>query len=434
SPFERHAQQQRIHNLLPISLQEVLLLIITMTQPLATDFIGRFNALMTSLRQNCSKMLSKTKIEKYAPYVVWVFFAYFCRYYAIEILNGGNNWKTGDWLINYSAGIVRRGLIGTFLLKVSDFGLPLLWVTYVTQVAIYALIFGLVLKLYYRKKRSLFWLLILFSPAFLLFPFYDTQGGFRKEIIVFLIFAFFCLIYANKNVTPFKLTFISLAYSLGALSHELTVFTLPFFFYLIYVSTKDGLITNRTAIAYSSILATASSVILIFAFFYKGNEALAQAICQSLTTRNLDPNICKGSIDWLSEDTGTALRRVLSLLDYRSLFTPVFLWLALLPLSFTTWWNKEREILFVASIATIFPLFLLAIDWGRWVHVIIFMFFCLALASEVNIKYRYRRIFIVAGLIYLTTWSIPHCCVGGYDTGFLSFLKRALKWLMENLG
>jgi hypothetical protein len=379
-------------------------------------------------------MLHKTKIEKYAPYGVWAFFTFFCFRYAIEIWNGGNGWKTGDWLINYSAGFVRRGLTGSFFLTVSDFGLPLLWLTYATQIAIYALIFGLVLKLYHRTKRSLFWLLILFSPAFLLFSFYDIQGGFRKEILVFAVFAFFCLIYAKKNVTPFKLTFISVAYSIAALSHELTVFTLPFFLYLIYVSAKEGIISRRSAVVYALTLAITSSVVLLFASFNKGNEVLAQAICQSLIARNLDPNICNGAISWLSEDTGYAQSRVLNGLGYKSIFTPVLLGLALLPLSFTTWWNKERTILLAASLATIFPLFLVAIDWGRWVYIIVFMFFCLALASEVAIKHAYRRIFVVAGLIYLTTWSVPHCCVGGYGTGFLGVAKNHSVWILKKIG
>lgn len=379
-------------------------------------------------------MLEKTKIEKYAPYGVWAFFTYFCFRYAIEIWHGGNGWKTGDWLINYSAGFVRRGLTGSFFLTVSDFGLPLLWLTYATQISIYALIITTVLTLYQRTKRSLFWLLILFSPAFLLFSFYDIQGGFRKEILVFAVFAFFCLMYANKSVTPLKLALISVAYSIAALSHELTVFTLPFFFYLTYASAKESLISRRTAIVYGLILATSSAVILLLASLNKGNESLAQAICQSLIDRSLDPNICQGAISALSADTGSAQRGVFNGLGYKSIFTPVLLGLALVPLSFTTWWNKERIILLAASLAIIIPLFVVAVDWGRWIYIVIFMFFCLALASEVNIKHAYRRIFVVVGLIYLTTWSIPHCCIGGYGTGFVGMAKNHSVWILKKIG
>lgn len=30
--------------------------------------------------------------------------------YFFEVSHGGNTWKTGDWLINYSSGFIRRGL------------------------------------------------------------------------------------------------------------------------------------------------------------------------------------------------------------------------------------------------------------------------------------------------------------------------------------
>ena len=150
-------------------------------------------------------MLEKKTIEKYAPYGVWAFFAYFCFRYAIEIANGGNGWKTGDWLINYSAGPVRRGLTGTIFLGISELGIPLLWLTYAAQVAIYAVIFALVLKLYKHTERSIFWLLILFSPAFLLFSFYDIQGGFRKEIIVFSVLLSFVFSMPAKQLHSLNL-------------------------------------------------------------------------------------------------------------------------------------------------------------------------------------------------------------------------------------
>lgn len=114
-------------------------------------------------------MLNKSTLERYAPHGIWIFFIFFCIHYAIEIAKGGSDWKTGDWLINYSEGPIRRGFTGTLLLLISDSGIPLLWLTYVFQVLIYVAIFIFILKLYRRTERSLFWLLILYSPAFTFF-------------------------------------------------------------------------------------------------------------------------------------------------------------------------------------------------------------------------------------------------------------------------
>ena len=364
-------------------------------------------------------------VAKYAPYGIWLFFALFCFRYAIEIFNGGSGWKTGDWLINYSAGPIRRGLTGTILLTASDFGLPLLWATYFFQVAIYAAIFLAVLKLYKRTERSLFWLLILYSPAFLLFSFYDIQGGFRKEILVFAIFAYFCLAYANRTLTHTTLLFVSLVYVFAGLSHELTVFTLPFFLYLLYISTEKGLVKKSVAIGYGAGLTVISAAILLLATLYKGDTFTVNVICQSLTNRGLDPKICSGAISWLDKDAKYAMSRVSSsLINSKFVFTHFFLFmLSMLPLFFTTWWKKRTYVLFAVSTAAIFPLFLVAIDWGRWVYILSFMLLCLALTENLIIKFPYKKIFVIAGMIYLIKWSIPNCCNSSLGKGFVGMIK-----------
>ena len=366
-------------------------------------------------------MIKKTTIEKYAPYCIWVFFMYFCFLYAKEITDGGNEWKTGDWLINYSGGPIRRGLAGAFLLNISDLGFPLLWATYTAQVAIYTTIFILTLKLYKYKDRSLFWLLILFSPAFLLFPFYDIQGGFRKEVIVFVALVFFSLFYAQKKINQPRLIFISAIYIFAALSHELTVFTLPFFIYVIYISSRDGLITQKIASVYGIFLTSTSLAALLFSSIFKGNTVAVDAICLSLMSRNLDQNICNGAIALLGDDAQTAYNRVQEKLSYKSISTLVIFFLSILPVFFTTWWRKQALIFLIISLTAISPLFIFAIDWGRWVYILSFMIYCLVLAEDVDVKFQYKSVFLWLGLMYLTTWSIRHCCVGGIGIGLVFF-------------
>lgn len=377
-------------------------------------------------RERFCGMIRKKTIHDCLPYGVWAFFAVFCLRYAMEIKAGGNGWKTGDWLINYSAGPVRWGLTGALLLHVSDLGIPLLWAAYFFQVAIYATVFVLVLKLYKHVERGPFWLLILFSPAFLLFPFYDTQGGFRKEIIVFAAFAFLCVLHAHRTLTHSKLISASIMYGFAAFSHELAVFTLPFFIYLIYISSKNGIITPEKAATYSLLFTAISASALLFAFLFKGDATLADSVCSSLTGRGLDPNICNGAINWLGEDARNARGRVLDSFGYKSIYTPFLLVLSLLPLFFTTWWRKETGLLLVVSMAAITPLFLVAVDWGRWVYISAFMLLCLALAEKVSVKLPRKNVFFILGIIYLTTWSIPYCCVGGIGKGFVGVVHELL--------
>lgn len=351
-------------------------------------------------------------IEKYSRNGIWPFFAYFVYHYAGEIKNGGNAWKTGDWLINYSAGPIRRGLMGEFVFFLSSDIFPLLWLTYAIQVAIYLAIFLMVLALYKSRDRGLFWNLILFSPAFLLFPFYDIQGGFRKEIIIFAVFLFFCLIYSKNNITKSKIVFIIISYAISALSHELTALTLPFFLYALYISSNKGCVTSRAAIIYSIILITISAAVLVFASLYKGDATSSDKICLSLTNKELNKTICDGAISWLKEDSKAATDRIKNSISIKSLWTPALFILSVAPLFFTTWIKKESILLVIIGLVAISPLFFVAIDYGRWIHILIFMIFCLALSEDVRVKFPRKNVLIFIGIIYLTTWSVPHCCMG----------------------
>lgn len=364
-------------------------------------------------------------LEKYAPYGIWPFFAYFIFRYTVVIKNGGNSWATGDWLINYSAGPIRRGLTGEFIFILSSDLFSLLWLAYAIQIAIYFAIFLIVFALYKAQDRTPFWLLILFSPAFLLFPFYDIQGGFRKEIMIFAVFSLFCLFYSKNNITSFKISIISVAYTVSALSHELNSLTWPFFIYILYLSSKKGLITPRTAIIFSVTLIAISAATLLFASLHKGDAASVDKICLSLTGKNLHKSICDGAISWLKEDAQKATDIVKNSISEKSLWTPTLFFLAIAPLFFTTWIRKESILLIIISSITISPLFFVAIDYGRWIYILVFFIFCLALSEDIRVRFSHNKAFFFLGFMYLATWSIPHCCMGrDVGAGLIGHLLR----------
>lgn len=364
-------------------------------------------------------------VENYSPYGIWPFFAYFIFHYTIVIKNGGDGWTTGDWLINYSAGPIRRGLMGEIILLLSSNLISLLWITYAIQVAIYFAIFLIVLTLYKTQDRPPFWLLILFSPAFLLFPFYDIQGGFRKEIMIFAAFSLFCLFYSRNNVTNLKIFVIIIAYAISALSHELNSLTWPFFVYMLYISSKRGLVTPRALIIFSVTLIAISAAVLLFASLHKGDAASADKICLSLTKNNINESICNGAISWLKEDAKKATDIVKNSISTKSLWTPTLFFLAIAPLFFTTWIRKESILLIIIGTATVSPLFFVAIDYGRWIYILVFLIFCLALSEDVHVKFSHNKTFFFLGFMYLATWSIPHCCMGrDVGAGLIGYLLR----------
>jgi hypothetical protein len=373
-------------------------------------------------------MIKKSSLIAFLPMMVWLFFGIFSLRYGLEIFNGGNGWKTGDWLINYSDGFIRRGFLGSLVYWISGFGISLLWLVYLMQVSIYALMLSFVLKLYKSADRSLYWLLILFSPAFLLFPFYDFKGGFRKEILVLTLFAFFSLSYAQASVSIAKVTWVVVFYFLAGLSHEVTIFVLPFFLYMLWQSVETNQLEKKYGIIFSIALIGISFSILLMSYVFKGSEGSASVICNSLTERSLTPDICNGAISWLTEDSHSAFYRVIEGLGWHSLSVFQFVVLAFVPTIFTTFWNKRTLVLFVVSFVFITPLFAVAIDWGRWIYIFAFMFYCVLLSSRIVVNVPFRLSYLIAGFIYLTTWSIPHCCTGGgVGTGLMGFVARVSK-------
>ena len=75
-------------------------------------------------------------------------------------------YRIGDWLINYQAGFVRRGLIGEIIFRISSIGLSITWITLVIQSITYLALGYFTLRLYFLQKRSSAWLLFLFSPVY----------------------------------------------------------------------------------------------------------------------------------------------------------------------------------------------------------------------------------------------------------------------------
>lgn len=363
-------------------------------------------------------------ISKYGRYGFFALYILPCVYYAIDVSRGGNEWQAGDWLINYSAGAVRRGLIGTVILMISDMGFPLLWVLYSIQVIIFLLIVNNVLALYHQRARGLFWQLILFSPVFLLFSLYDRQGGFRKEIIVFAIFSCLCRFYAEKSIDLKRALYIALAYAVSALSHELTVFVLPFFLYVIFLSAREGLITFRSASMVSLVYILTSVLVLAFTLVYRGGSMVADGVCLSIVTRNLDHSLCGGAILALDQDATKISSLIIQELGFESLWVPAVLIISISPLFFTTLWGWEMALLVAVGFVTMLPLFLVGIDWGRWIYILVFMTFCVALAKVGSAKFRRRGVFILLGIAYVSTWSVRHCCVSNsVGTGLLGYLN-----------
>ena len=107
----------------------------------------------------------------------------------------------------------------------------------------------------------------------------------------------------------------------------------------------------------------------------------------------------------------------------------IFLFLVtLIPFLFDR--NFKNLIIPYAAIGISFvPLFIVAIDWGRWIFIMSVCFLSVYLLSEKKIII--NKIYYLL-IIYPVFYRIEHCCSPSFDLS-ISYILNNLNWLIFNL-
>lgn len=358
--------------------------------------------------------------------LIWLSFVVIVFHYFKEVRGGGSAWKTADWLINYEGGAVRRGLLGQLAIYVSSIGVSLKWLVFFIQSAIYFGINCLVLKIYLMREREISWYALLLSPAFLLFPAYDLQGGFRKEIIVFLSFAIIAFSFANKKLGNKSILVGYFVYLVSVFSHELSVLALPFYLYIFYRSAKVELIEPREAFGWSLLFALTAASAIIFSIVFSGGRSVADGICTSLLLHGFNGDICSGAIEWLGFDSKYGIEKVFDNFPAYIFNFPFLFALSIAPVFLLGPKNRSMTAVFIVGFISFLPLYYVAIDWGRWISIYIFFVFVSILAESVLCEIKLKPVNPWLLIIYLTTWSIPHCCSSRPGFGLISKIFKQI--------
>lgn len=340
--------------------------------------------------------------------------------YAVQVSAGGHPWKTGDWLINYSDGLIRRGLSGSVsLLVAQSLSLNVKWVTFTMQVTIFIALVYLVLKEFNKFKdypKSIF---LLLSPAFaFLFWVNDPSVAFRKEICIYLALVF-TLIAFQKRETKTSWYWASLiTFAFAGLSHESAVFFLPFFIFAIFNSYAQKNIDFFSAAKFSAPFLIICFAILIVSFFYKGSQQSMSVICESLKQYDLSDDICGGSISWLQYDAKYGFESVLKL--GHEIYINYFLLavLSMLPV-FLIRADKYFWLVAFAGAFFMLPLFFIAIDYGRFISMYYTSVVLLAVWTRPDFILKMWRTHALVGFLYSFFWALPNCCKNTPGKGIL---------------
>ena len=346
--------------------------------------------------------------------------------YFNEVFNGGNNWKTADWLVNYEQGLVRRGLFGQVVLNISDSHIWITWATFTFQILCYIFIYSYVLRIFFHLKRIREEFVLLLSPAYILFPLYDLKGGFRKEILIFAIFIYLCHSLQVGYLSTKAQIFVMFAISLSELSHEAIIFTTGFLIFLFWRMKELKTLSSLRFLIIVTYLVFSATIIGIFSAV---NSRLSPKFCALLQSEGFDKSMCTGAITALN----TKLDLKYSFSRWHE-FIPMYLALliiSLVPVAYFSKYIIQHKLKLGVSVCIVIPLFVIALDWGRWIAILIFMLFSILISdpeAKINNK---KKIPIFLWFLYLISWGVPHM---GIEVGNIGGLAQLIVHLFAVKG
>lgn len=287
-------------------------------------------------------------------------------------VRGGNGWRQGDWLINSNVSFVRRGELGSAILWMSDFfSLNPLSIVVVIQLILLILFVACLFLFVSGIDLKRYFYILLFSPSFcLIFWVGDPQGAFRKEIILYV-----AMLVIGLSIVWKRKGFLYLGVLLaivGVLGHEINFLLLPAFLFCIFCAYKSGLL-SRGDVFLVAVVACCLIIFIGIKFFVVGYDATPESVCGPLLERGLDKHLCDGAISWIGKSSAAGRISVLNMLHdarWESVVGFCFSYFVsfLFFLKFLTLFDDKKTlvVIYVGCFFMVFPLYFVAVDWGRW--------------------------------------------------------------------
>lgn len=380
--------------------------------------------------------------KKYVIPVLVIFLSVLSAGYLYNLHSfAANYWGfvIGDWFIGFQSGFVRRGLSGFMLMHVSDvFNAKPCYTLLTFQSILYLSYLSLFILLVSRKKTNPWFLIALLSPATLLFTTFDPNAAGRKEILLFFIFVIYLWCLEKDLLKSFlpKLIFF-LALLLATLFHELVFFYSPYFLLATFVYALKN---KRPFKLFNSLVMVAGPGLILIAIGLYGITIDGNTICADLKSKGLPESICSGILSWPQEYGWRDVARFARESHYGFVYGTTFL-LSMIPYillvkSFKHPALRLKKFMAAVGLLLLFssPLFLFAVDWGRWLNIhFMLLLFTSALMLEpagrdpesgedlsvlnqhvtMNskgpfIRKRKMLLYSVLWLTYIALWSMPH--------------------------
>jgi hypothetical protein len=393
----------------------------------------------TSIDLSFDRLLAKW----YLPLLVLLCLFTVTHYLRVSTLlaQGWSGWAIGDWLINYETGLTRRGLAGAIISYIARvFELQLNWIVLSIQALTLLGFVGLFINML-RAKVLIFWYVVACcSPGFfLLFTYYDGMAIGRKEVLLYLTFiSWLYVCAANTHSTVKTLTFSIIFFCL-TLAHEAFFFYAPYFCMAAWLA--DGPVNKRLPLAL--MLSSFAAVLLTF-FLFKTADPTAS--CNGLIALGALPEVCVGILSAGPPDPVLLARYYFDTFDRAALLNLFVIFaVVLLPAYLIVQSSSVKKVNKYRCLGGIFllicfsfPLFVFAIDWGRWIsmHVTLSTLMLLLilpnkaeknqLTQEQLVQHHtgltakaftllFSALFFV---LFTLTYSLGHCCARDFFRPF----------------
>ncbi len=336
-------------------------------------------------------------------------------------------WVVADWLINFGGGFVRGGAAGEIILWLSSVtGVGANFIVMAIQASLYLAFCVLFARLVSQRQITFWYFVLCLSPLFVLFNVLDLLSIGRKELLLYVLFAaWIFVLQRDRELGQAPPLLFALLLLMMCLAHEMVAFYSPYFVFaamLRYRSLAKGWDVAKI------IPIVAFACILILSL---GSGAIDQgAICARLLAAGATPEICNGILSWPVQSVSDALYVTQRLSNDATVFAFAATVLVLIVPVAAFLYVRAPELALTAVLIVLglvlltLPLFLLAINWGRWIHIhatLVILSFLLLLDTQREsaptsaVAWKPAAI---AGLVILAsnlTWRIRHCCGEGYQ-------------------
>ena len=398
--------------------------------------------------------MKNTFIQKYNIYLaVYLSFLMIMSFLFLEIKHDvGNDSTISEWLINYSGGFTKRGIIGqTSIFFSRIFNLELRDTILYFQIIVICIYF---VSIYLFLKNILIerlYLLAVFTPIFLLYPVSEIEVLARKEIFIYILFLLH--LFVLLNYSQFSYLSKLLTFTLSILIWEPIIFFLPLWILIdlsMFINKQNYKLFLKVLIPYIP-------GVLICIIYIVDPLSAEEHFKMAKVLSNEFGEICYMSCGLLlSKSTLTQqFTGNFHAYSFINIFRYVFIIIiGFSPLFFLMFFSKFKKKfnifnylnqnlvnIFFIILSPIILLFLMAYDWGRWVNItytmtfITFLFLFKKKVISINfhklnnciINKLSRKNFILLFFVFCYTWA-PKTTITG-DIGSLPLYRAFYKLL-----